>query len=70
MTAPSGSNLQLIVPTRSARQNCTEGNFLQVNIILFKEVNDKNGRIDTFRIISDQYMYISFLKLFHNQETV
>ena len=36
MTAPSGSNLQLIVPTRSARQNCTEGNFLQVNIILKK----------------------------------
>lgn len=30
MTAPSGNNLQLVVPTPTAQQNCSEGNFLQV----------------------------------------
>ncbi len=36
MIAPSGTNLQLIIPTSSAHQNCTEGNFLQVQYISLK----------------------------------
>ena len=32
ITAPSGFNLQLIVPTRSAQQNCTDDNFVQVKV--------------------------------------
>lgn len=70
MIAPSGTNLQLIIPTSSAHQNCTEGNFLQVQYISLKTKAKKRSFLALFflsqldrRSLSDPLKNVAILSI-------